>query len=88
MSHQRQQAEQAVLGALRDVFEDDELEVRPTDNLQQDLGMESMTFLHLAIQLENFLDAPLGEDPEQLPETVRELVDLVSERMEIRAHVA
>tara|TARA_Y100001968_G_scaffold333078_1_gene393988 strand:+ start:4423 stop:4566 length:144 start_codon:yes stop_codon:yes gene_type:complete len=47
-----------------------------------------MTFLHLALELEAFLGAPLGENPEQPPETVSDLVELVSQRMELEKDVA
>ena len=47
-----------------------------------------MTFLHLALQLEDFLQAPLNEDPEDLPETVDDLILLVQAQLEVPAHVA
>ncbi|MEE2829698.1 MAG: hypothetical protein VX498_10975 [Myxococcota bacterium] len=84
----RQQAEHAVFRALRVACEDETLQPRPGDHLQHDLALDSMGFLQLAIDLENFLDAPLGEDPEHLPETVLDLVELVFYRMEIQADVA
>ena len=40
------------------------------------------------LDLEAFLGAPLGENPEQLPETVRDLVDLVYLRLGRQQHVA
>jgi len=41
-----------------------------------------MTFLQLALDLETFLEAPLEEDPERLPQTVKDLIELFFHRME------
>jgi len=84
----RKQAEAAVHHTLGVVLDNASLTPKPSDHLQHDLGLDSMTFLHLALDLEAFLGAPLGENPEQLPETVRDLVDLVSLRMERHHDVA
>lgn len=84
----RKLAEEAVLRSLRLVCGNEELELMPEDRLQHDLGLDSMTFLHLALDLEAFLEAPLGENPERLPETVLDLVELVSQRLEQQRHVA
>ena len=73
---------------LREVLEDESLELRGDESLVHDLGLDSMTFLHLALQLEDFLQAPLNEDPENLPETVKDLILLVEEQLEAPAHVA
>lgn len=73
---------------LREVLEDESLELRGDESLVHDLGLDSMTFLHLALQLEDFLQAPLNEDPENLPETVNDLIRLVEEQLEALAHVA
>ena len=81
-------AEAAVSRALRDIFEDESFKANAGDHLQHDLGLDSMTFLQLAIHLEDFIQAPLGEDPEELPETVRDLVELVAQRLEVQSHVA
>ena len=73
---------------LREVLEDESLELQGDESLVHDLGLDSMTFLHLALQLEDFLQAPLNEDPENLPETVSDLIRLVEEQLEALAHVA
>ena len=73
---------------LREVLEDESLELRGEESLIHDLGLDSMTFLHLALQLEDFLQAPLNEDPENLPETVNDLILLVQAQLEAPAHVA
>jgi acyl carrier protein len=83
-----EQAQAAVHHSLRVAFDNEELEFGPTDRLQHDLGLDSMTFLHLALDLETFLQGPLGEQPDQLPQTVSDLVDLVTRRLEDRSHVA
>jgi len=84
----RKQAENAVSHSLGVVFENPSLQLSPSDHLQHDLGLDSMTFLQLALDLEAFLGAPLGEDPEELPETVQDLVDLVAQRLEGQRDVA
>ena len=73
---------------LREVLEDESLQLRGEESLVHDLGLDSMTFLHLALQLEDFLQAPLNEDPEDLPETVDDLILLVQAQLEVPAHVA
>lgn len=73
---------------LREVLEDESLQLRGEESLVHDLGLDSMTFLHLALQLEDFLQAPLNEDPENLPETVDDLILLVQAQLEVPAHVA
>jgi len=82
------QAQEAVIHSLGVVLDNPSLNPRMSDHLQHDLGLDSMTFLHLALDLEAFLGAPLGENPEQLPETVKDLVDLVDLRLESHRHVA
>ncbi|HCP47499.1 MAG TPA: hypothetical protein DIU15_15770 [Deltaproteobacteria bacterium] len=77
----RKQAEDAVFHSLRVVFGKEDLTPKLSDRLQHDLGLDSMTFLHLALDLESFLGAPLGEDPEHLPETVDDLIELISQRL-------
>ena len=56
--------------------------------LQDDLGLDSMTLLNLALEAENFLGCPLDEDPENPPLTVRALTELVATRIEEQRHVA
>ncbi len=58
------------------------------DKLQDDLGLDSMTLLNLALEAENFLGCPLDEDPENPPLTVRALTELVATRLEEQRHVA
>ena len=84
----RKQAEAAVRHSLGVVLDKPSFAPGLGDHLQHDLGLDSMTFLHLALDLEAFLGAPLGENPEQLPETVRDLVDLVHLRLGRQQHVA
>lgn len=54
-----------------------ELETRLLD----DLGLDSVGMLALAIGLENHYRVVLEEDPEQPPVTVGDLVQLVEKRM-------
>jgi len=78
----RKQAEIAVHHSLGVVLDNPTLSLSPCDHLQHDLGLDSMTFLQLALDLETFLEAPLEEDPERLPQTVKDLIELFFHRME------
>jgi len=49
--------------------------------LQEDLGLDSMGLLTLALETENHFDLCLEEPPDQPPQTVRELIDLVEQRL-------
>lgn len=58
--------------------------VEPIDwdrRLVEDLGLDSVGFLALALGLENRFRTNLNEDPERPPGTVAELVDLVQQRL-------
>ena len=50
--------------------------------LMEDLGLDSMGMLALAVELENRFRIRLEEDPEQAPETVRDVVELLALRLE------
>jgi len=50
--------------------------------LQEDLGLDSMGLLTLALEVENHFDLCLDEPPDQPPTTVAELIDLVIRRQE------
>lgn len=49
--------------------------------LVEDLGLDSLQFLGLAVALENRFRLPLDEDPEQPPATLGELIRLVEQRL-------
>lgn len=50
--------------------------------LQEDLELDSMGMLALAVGLENRFRVKLEEDPKNVPATVDELVSLLSRRLE------
>ena len=52
--------------------------------LQEDLGLDSMGLLTLALETENHFDLCLEEPPDQPPQTVGELVGLVDQRLKER----
>lgn len=53
----------------------------PETRLVEDLGLDSLGFLTLAVALENHYRVRLEEDPEVPPRTVAEVVDLVVSRL-------
>lgn len=55
--------------------------IRWDRRLVEDLGLDSVGFLALAVGLENRFRVNLEEDPERPPYTVAELVDLLQERL-------
>ena len=84
----RTQAREALVLILIDECKIDGRAVRDTHHLQDDLGLDSMKLLSLALEAENFLGCPLDEDPEDPPMTVGALVDLVAMRLEEKQDVA
>lgn len=58
--------------------------VEPLDwdrRLVEDLGLDSVGFLALAVGLENRFRINLDEDPERPPTTLDELVELLQQRL-------
>jgi len=63
----------------------DPTHVTEASTLQGDLGMDSVGLLSLALELENRFEMYLGEDSNQPPETVGDIVSLLTDRlMELR----
>jgi acyl carrier protein len=60
---------------------DMEGKVAPEQRLQEDLGLESMDLLALAVEVENLFQIKLEENPSRPPQTVGELVGLVHQRL-------
>lgn len=54
----------------------------PDTRLVEDLGLDSLQFLGLAVALENRFRLPLGEDPDRPPTTLGELSRLVEQRLQ------
>ena len=84
----REKAREALVNILVEDCKVDEAAISDDGHLQDDLGLDSMTLLSLALEAENFLGCPLDEDPEDPPMTVRALVELMALRMEEQRHVA
>ena len=55
--------------------------VRGEDRLQEDLGLDSLQLLSLALEVENSYRVFLDDDPDSPPRTVNDLVELVSQRL-------
>jgi len=83
-----QQARQALTAILVDECRVDASSITDSSRLQDDLGLDSMTLLSLALEVENFLGCALEEDPENPPLTVAALIELVVARLEEQQNVA
>ena len=83
-----QKARQALTAILVEECRVDASNITDASRLQDDLGLDSMTLLSLALEVENFLGCALEEDPENPPLTVGELIELVVERLEEQRNVA
>jgi len=55
--------------------------VRTESRLVEDLGLDSVGMLALAVGLENHYQMRLGEDPDNPPETVADVMELLSVRL-------
>jgi len=82
------EAREALISILVEDCKVDASSISDEDHLQDDLGLDSMRLLSLALEAENFLGCALEEDPEDPPLTVRALVELVATRLEEQRHVA
>jgi len=83
-----QEAREALVSILAKDCKIDVTTISDENRLQDDLGLDSITLLSLALEAENFLGCPLEEDPENPPLTVRALVELVAIRLEEQRDVA
>ena len=81
-------AREAIVAILVNDCKIDKANISDDAHLQDDLGLDSMTLLNLALEAENFLGCALEEDPEDPPLTVRALVELMVARMEEQRNVA
>jgi acyl carrier protein len=54
--------------------------------LQEDLGLDSMGLITLALEIENHWQLYLAEPPEAPPQTLGELVALVAQRLQEQHH--
>jgi acyl carrier protein len=83
-----EQARQALTAILVEECRVDASSITDASRLQDDLGLDSMTLLSLALEVENFLGCALEEDPEHPPLTVGALIELVVTRLEEQRNVA
>jgi len=83
-----EQARQALTAILVEECRVDASSITDASRLQDDLGLDSMTLLSLALEVENFLGCALEEDPENPPLTVGALIELVVERLKEQRNVA
>jgi len=85
-------SEQRVRNALKAILVEeckvDASSIQDASRLQDDLGLDSMTLLSLALEVENFLGCALEEDPENPPLTVGALIELAVARLEEQRNVA
>ena len=49
--------------------------------LAEDLGLDSVGLLTLALEVENHYQMALGEEPDQAPRTVSDVIELVQMRL-------
>ena len=83
-----QQARKALTAILVEECRVDASSITDASRLQDDLGLDSMTLLSLALEVENFMGCALEEDPENPPLTVGALIELVVMRLEEQRNVA
>lgn len=72
--------ESAVAGVLREhcnVTKD----IQPGSRLAEDLGLDSVGLLTMAVEVENHFQTTLGEAPENPPRTVGDVIQLLRERL-------
>ncbi len=72
--------ENAVAAVLRDqcnVTKD----ITSQSRLAEDLGLDSVGMLTMAVEVENYFQTVLGEAPEKPPRTVADVVALLRERL-------
>ena len=72
---------QGTIEALRIACELADTEIRSEHRLQEDLGLERIQLLALALHLENTFQIFLDEAPEAPPETVADVARLVAARL-------
>ncbi len=55
--------------------------IRAESRLAEDLGLDSVGLLTMAVEVENHFQTVLGEEPEHPPRTVADVVDLIEQRL-------
>lgn len=56
-------------------------DIRMDSRLAEDLGLDSVGLLTMAVEVENYFQTVLGEEPENPPRTVLDVVLLVQQRL-------
>jgi acyl carrier protein len=59
--------------------------IQPESRLAEDLGLDSVGLLTMAVEVENYFQTALGEEPEHPPRTVADVVALIQRRLIERA---
>lgn len=77
---QQNNIEQAVADVLRTHCNVTK-EIRSDSRLAEDLGLDSVGLLTMAVEVENFFQTVLGEEPEKPPRTVADVVALIEQRL-------
>jgi len=62
--------------------------IGPDARLQEDLGLDSMGLLNLALEVENHFQIYLEEAADNPPETIGDIINLVMIRLEDQIHAA
>lgn len=77
---ERQAIEAAVAEVLREHCNVTK-EIRAESRLAEDLGLDSVGLLTMAVEVENYFQTVLGEEPEHPPRTVADVVGLIEQRL-------
>jgi acyl carrier protein len=72
---------QSLAQLLKERYALEEETILREQRLQEDLGLESMDLLALAVEVENLFQVKLEEDPGRPPQTIGELARLVEQRL-------
>lgn len=75
------QIQSEVIRILREFCGLDDKPVEGHHRLQEELGLDSVQLLSLALEVENKFQIMLDESPESPPRTVNDVVDLVAQRL-------
>ena len=62
--------------------------ISPEHRLQEDLGLDSMGLLNLALEVENHFEVFLDEAADNPPESIGDIINLVMIRLEEQANAA
>lgn len=84
----REDVELAVRTALADALERPVDEILPQDDLENDLGLDSMGLIQVNVAIEEQFQIPIlvGESPEFALHTVEDLTAFVAEKAETRSY--